>query len=97
MDSVKQHTCMHARGRPATRPPAAMQAAARRHRTTPKPHAAHRNTLHSRPDGRRHPAASTASDNYLKLQSDVCVDSREGRQRRVRLISHMPALAATVM
>jgi len=53
MASVKQRTCTHARGRLATRPPAAMQAAAHRHRTTPKPHATHRNPLRRRPDGRR--------------------------------------------
>jgi len=55
-----------------------MQAAAHRHRTTPKPHATHGNPLRRRPDGRRRPAASTASDNYLKLRSDVCLDSGEG-------------------
>ena len=33
------------------------------------------------PDGRRHPAASTASDSYLKLRSDACLEVWPTRQR----------------
>ena len=57
-------------------------------------------TLHCPICARTDAAASAASDNYLKLRSDACLDwydwpdSGEGRQR-VCLISHTAAPAAT--
>jgi len=56
---------MHARTQ--TSGDASIRRNASRHTPTPKPHVTHRNPLRRRPDARRHPAASTASGNYLTV------------------------------